>query len=94
MTQGKMRQAGIDAIEMAKKNGSWELLDKVEELLIPTDLAEAFEQCPDAESYFLTISRSARKVILQGLTLAKKAETRSRRIAEVVEKAGHKKGIS
>ncbi|MHA4742018.1 YdeI/OmpD-associated family protein [Dyadobacter sp. MSC1_007] len=43
LEEGKMRQAGIDAIEMAKQNGSWDLLDQVEELLIPDDLAEAYD---------------------------------------------------
>lgn len=30
-----MTQAGLESIEIAKGNGSWEILDHVEELIIP-----------------------------------------------------------
>jgi uncharacterized protein YdeI (YjbR/CyaY-like superfamily) len=87
IAEGKMKQAGIDAIEVAKRNGSWELLDKVEELLIPDDLANAFAQCREAAIFYSTLSRSVRKAILQWLTLAKREETRKQRIVEVVTRA-------
>jgi uncharacterized protein YdeI (YjbR/CyaY-like superfamily) len=81
-----MRQAGIDAVEKAKQNGSWELLDQVEELLVPDDLAEAFAQNPEAEAFYSSLSRSARKMILHWVTFAKRAETRDKRVAEVVNR--------
>lgn len=86
LEEGKMRQAGIDAVEKAKQNGSWELLDQVEELLIPDDLAEALAQNPEAEAFYSSLSRSARKMILHWVTFAKRAETRDKRVAEVVKR--------
>ena len=34
----KMMQAGLGCIEIAQENRSWEILDSVEELIIPKDL--------------------------------------------------------
>jgi|GEM_PF-3287905 len=38
--------------------------------------------------YFLSLSKSVRKAMLQWLVLAKRAETREKRITEIVECAG------
>jgi uncharacterized protein YdeI (YjbR/CyaY-like superfamily) len=51
-----MWHAGIDASERSKQNDSWELLDQVEELLIPDDVTEAFAQNPGAEAFYLSLS--------------------------------------
>ena len=80
---GLMTQAGFDAIERARKNGSWTILDDVEAGTIPEDLTAAFKAHPGAEVYFLGSSRSVRKSILQWLVLARRPETRQKRIAEV-----------
>ncbi len=40
---GLMRPAGLAAIELAKANGSWTVLDPVERLEVPADLAAALE---------------------------------------------------
>ena len=39
--EGRMAPAGFAAIERAKANGSWEILDAVERLEVPEDLAAA-----------------------------------------------------
>lgn len=80
---GLMTQAGFDAIERARKNGSWTVLDDVEAGTIPEDLTTAFSTHPGSEVYFLGLSRSVRKSILQWLVLAKRPETRQKRIAEI-----------
>ncbi len=36
--QGLMTKAGLISIEIAKKNGSWNILDSTEALIIPDDL--------------------------------------------------------
>jgi len=84
---GQMMQAGLDCIETARQNGSWIILDTIESLIIPPDLAKAFQESPEAENYFLNLSRSDRKNILQWLVLAKKEYTRQKRITEIVELA-------
>ena len=84
---GLMTPAGMRAIDIAKENGSWAILDDVEALIIPEDLEEAFQQRPNAGSFFQTLSRSDKRVLLQWLVLAKRPETRQNRITELVEQA-------
>lgn len=90
INSGLMTRAGLDRIEVAKQNGSWEILDGVEELNIPEDLAKALDTKSDSKAYFLSLSKSARKSILQWLVLAKRLETRHKRITEIVELAAKK----
>lgn len=78
-----MTVAGYNSIETAKQNGSWLILDDVEELKIPTDLEEAFKAQPGSFDFFLGLSKSIRKSILQWLVLAKRQETRQKRIDEI-----------
>lgn len=82
-----MTQAGFNAIDIAKQNGSWTILDDVEELIIPLDLEEAFQKRPNAKTYFLNLSRSDKRALLQWLVVAKRSETRQNRITELVELA-------
>lgn len=84
---GLMTEAGLACINIAKQNGSWTILDEVEELTMPPDLAEALKAHPGAESYFFGLSRSVRKAMLQWLVLAKRPETRQNRINEISQLA-------
>jgi uncharacterized protein YdeI (YjbR/CyaY-like superfamily) len=81
---GMMTAAGQYCIDVAKQNGSWTILDNVEALIIPVDLSIAFNQNPDTIFYFMDLSKSVKKAVLQWLVLAKRPETRSNRIAEVI----------
>lgn len=82
-----MRAAGYEAIRIAKENGSWTILDSVEELGIPNDLEETFKNHPNSEEYFLGLSKSVKKMLLQWIVLAKRPETRMKRITEIAEHA-------
>ncbi|MCF2444000.1 YdeI/OmpD-associated family protein [Dyadobacter sp. CY345] len=82
-----MTKAGFETIEKAKKNGSWTILDEAEALIIPADLDEELEKRPNAKQYFSGLSRSDKRNILQWLVLAKRVETREKRISEIVELA-------
>jgi uncharacterized protein YdeI (YjbR/CyaY-like superfamily) len=90
MDEGLMSQAGHESIERAKQNGSWTILDHVEELTIPEDLEQAFQALPGAKDYFLSISKSVRKAMLQWLAFAKRPETRQKRMNEIAELAVQK----
>jgi uncharacterized protein YdeI (YjbR/CyaY-like superfamily) len=90
LAEGRMTQAGLASVENARQNGSWSLLDEVEELQVPSDLTEAFSSRPGSEEYFMSLSNSVRKSILQWLVLAKRAETRQKRITEIAELARQK----
>ncbi|PIF47487.1 uncharacterized protein YdeI (YjbR/CyaY-like superfamily) [Chryseobacterium sp. 52] len=84
---GKITKAGYESVETAKQNGSWTIFDEVEELIIPKDLEIAFEKHHGSKDYFLRLSKSSRKIILGWILLAKRQETRQKRIDEVVESA-------
>jgi uncharacterized protein YdeI (YjbR/CyaY-like superfamily) len=82
--QNFMTEAGLKTIEIAKQNGQWESLDKVEALEIPDDLAKAFKKNKIAKANFEKFPPSSRKLILQWITSAKRDETRQKRIEETV----------
>jgi uncharacterized protein YdeI (YjbR/CyaY-like superfamily) len=87
---GLMTEAGYKSIETAKQNGSWVILNEVEELIVPVDLENAFANNPDTRDYYLSLSKSIRKAILQWVVLAKRSDTRLRRITEIIELAKQK----
>jgi uncharacterized protein YdeI (YjbR/CyaY-like superfamily) len=84
---GLMLPAGLAAIEEAKRNGTWSLLDDVENLVVPDDLAAAMNANPPAREHWDAFSRSPRRAILEWIAQAKRPETRAKRIAEAAEHA-------
>ena len=78
---GLMAPAGLAAIEAAKANGSWTLLDDVENLVVPEDLASSFEAHPPAAEHWAAFPKSARRAMLEWIVQARKSETRAARIA-------------
>jgi len=84
---GLMSPAGLQKVEAAKKDGSWNALDSVEALEIPVDLAKALVANLTAQMYFEAFPRSVKRGILEWINNAKKPETRQKRIVETVESA-------
>lgn len=89
--EGLISKAGYESIETAKQNGSWTILDELEDLSLPKDLEKAFKTKPGSKDFFLSLSKSVRKAILQWLILARQQETRDRRIAEIAVLASEQK---
>jgi uncharacterized protein YdeI (YjbR/CyaY-like superfamily) len=87
LEKGLIAPAGLEAIEIAKQNGTWTALDKVEEMTIPEDLQKAFDKNKTAFGYFEKFSRSSKRNILEWLMNAKRPETRQARIDETVKLA-------
>lgn len=87
--EGLMTDAGFKSIEIAKQNGSWNILDDAEALIIPEDLETEFMKLPAAKDFYLNLSRSDKRNILQWLVLAKRPETRQNRISEIVTLAAN-----
>lgn len=87
---GSMSPAGLRSIETAKQNGSWIILDEVEELIIPKDLEKEFKSRKGSKEFFLSLSKSVRKSILQWVTMAKQEQTRQKRILEIAERASER----
>ena len=83
--KGLMADAGLKAIEQAKQNGYWAILDAVETLTIPEDLANAFIPEPLAGEFYNALSKSVKKQILLWLITARKEETRQKRITELAK---------
>jgi uncharacterized protein YdeI (YjbR/CyaY-like superfamily) len=82
MADGRMATAGMRAVEVAKANGSWSLLDGPHALLVPDDLAATLAADPAAARGYEALSDSAKRGILEWIALAKRPETRARRIAK------------
>ncbi len=85
--QNLMAEAGYKSIEIAKENGSWNILDNVEALIIPDDLNSAFTNNKAAKNFYEGLSNSNKKMILYWLNSAKRAATREKRINEIIENA-------
>ena len=79
-----MHESGLDAIRIAKENGSWTALDDVEKGIIPNDLQVGFDQNEKAFKNYLNFTKGQRKSYLYWLNQAKRDETRQRRIAEII----------
>jgi uncharacterized protein YdeI (YjbR/CyaY-like superfamily) len=84
---GLMAEPGLESVRRAHEDGSWTLLDDVEALVVPDDLAAALAALPPARENFDAFPPSARRAILLWLVQAKRAETRSARIRKTAELA-------
>jgi uncharacterized protein YdeI (YjbR/CyaY-like superfamily) len=84
-----MTDAGRRAVEVAKTNGWWTILDPVEDLREPDDLAAALNVKPTAREHWDGFPPSARKAMLWWVISATREDTRARRVAAIVEKASH-----
>ena len=86
-----MTKAGFDSIERAKQNGTWFLMDDIENLIIPEDLKIALNKNKKSMEFFQSQSKSIKKAMLYWVVAAKRSETRKRRIEEIEQSAA--KGI-
>ena len=55
------------------------------EVIVPPDLGQAFENCPEARAFFNQLSYSHQKEYVRWIEEARRAETRQERIARSVE---------
>lgn len=79
-----IHESGLAKIEAAKRNGSWEILDGVENHEIPKDLEQAFKKNKTAFVNYQDFSPSYRKSYLYWLNQAKREETRAARIESII----------
>ena len=87
LAQGRMAPAGLAAIERARANGSWEILDSVERLEVPDDLGAALASRPSAALNFAAFPPTARKQMLAWVAFAVRPETRAARVVAIMEAA-------
>ncbi|BDV32162.1 YdeI/OmpD-associated family protein [Microbacterium terricola] len=84
---GLLTAAGIRAIEVAKANGSWTILDNAEALREPDDLKAALDALPAARAGWDAFPPSSRKVGISAVDSARRPETRAARIAKIAADA-------
>ncbi|MET0296168.1 MAG: YdeI/OmpD-associated family protein [Microbacterium sp.] len=89
--EGLMAPAGIRAVEVAKANGSWTVLDNAEAGIEPADFATALDAAPAARAAWDAFPKSARKIGISHIDAARRPETRAARIAKVVADAAEGK---
>lgn len=80
-----MHESGLESVSIAKQNGSWTALDDVENGIIPIELQQAFDQHEKAFENYNNFAPSYRKSYLYWLNQAKRAETRQKRIDEIIK---------
>ncbi len=85
--KGLMQPAGLEKVENAKKDGSWNFLDDIENLVIPKDLKDALGENETALNNFEGFANSIKKQILYWIASAKRQDTRNKRIEKVMEAA-------
>ena len=88
---GLMHPAGLAVIEAAKADGSWNSLDDVEDMVMPEDLSAALAEDSDAKAFWDALPPGQRKLALHWVGVAKRSETRAKRIAETVRSAAEKR---
>ena len=90
--QGRMREPGLAAVDLARRNGTWTVLDGPEAGIEPPELATALDEEPRARAFWDALPRSARKVALTHIATAKRESTRLARIDGVVRRcAAHER---
>ncbi|MEZ4818000.1 MAG: YdeI/OmpD-associated family protein [Flavobacteriaceae bacterium] len=82
--EGLMHESGWKMIEIAKKMGTWSAMDDVENLVIPKDLKSAFEKNSLAYKNYKSFTPGYQKGYLSWLFQAKREETRSKRIQDII----------
>lgn len=87
LAEGRMTPAGQRLIDLAKANGSWTLLDDVENLVVPPDLDEAFRARPGSREHWDGFPRSVRRGVLEWIVQAKRPATREKRVLETADAA-------
>jgi uncharacterized protein YdeI (YjbR/CyaY-like superfamily) len=84
LEQNLIMPAGLQKIEAAKKDGTWNALDKVDAMEMPAALQKAFAKNNTALKNFEQFPPSAKKGIYQWMASAKTEATQIKRIAETV----------
>ena len=86
IAEGRMSPAGLVHVEAAKADGRWEMAYAGSaDMIIPRDFLDALEGSPSAKAFFQTLDRKNLYPIYHRLQTAKRAETRAKRMARILE---------
>ncbi len=85
INSGKMKPAGLKAVESAKQDGRWDAAyESQSRAVVPPDLQKELNKNAKAKAFFATLNSVNRYAILFRIHNAKKAETRAQRIQAFV----------
>jgi uncharacterized protein YdeI (YjbR/CyaY-like superfamily) len=85
IASGRMKAAGLAAVEAAKKDGRWEAAyDSPRGAKVPEDFQAALDASPRAREFFAALDGANRYAVLFRIQTVKRAETRIRKIREFV----------
>ena len=89
IAQGRMQAAGLAQVEAARSDGRWATAYAGSATMVmPEDFLAALQQDPAAHAFYATLKRQSQFTIYHRLHSAKRAETRQRRMAEMLAKLG------
>ena len=80
----RMTPAGLKAVAIARKNGSWTALTTIDNIILPDDLQASLSKTKMALRNFNAFPPSSKKIILLWILDAKTVTTRKKRISETV----------
>jgi uncharacterized protein YdeI (YjbR/CyaY-like superfamily) len=84
--EGRMRPAGLEVVEKAKADGSWEkAYDSPSKITIPEDFLKELSKNKKAEAFFKGLNKTNLFSIGFRLQTAKKQETREKRMKEIIK---------
>lgn len=91
---GRLAPAGLAEVEAAKNDGRWDAAYESQgKAETPPDLAQALALNEVANCFFETLDRANRYAIIYRVNDAKRAETRTKRIARYVEMLARRETI-
>lgn len=94
IAEGKMRQSGFAAIEMAKQKGTWQTAyDSQKNITVPDDFQTELDKNPEAAEFFKTLESVNKYAILYRLQTARTPELRAKKIKQFLEMLKQKKKI-
>jgi uncharacterized protein YdeI (YjbR/CyaY-like superfamily) len=94
VADGRMKPAGLAAVEAAKKDGRWDAAyDSPKRATIPPDFQAALDTNPLAQRFFTDLDGANRYAVLFRIQTVKKAETRTRKIREFIEMLARRERI-
>ena len=83
---GRMRPAGLEAVESAKRDGRWErAYDSPSAATVPEDFLRELGRNERAAAFFATLNKTNTYAIAYRLQNAKKLETRERRMRAIID---------
>jgi uncharacterized protein YdeI (YjbR/CyaY-like superfamily) len=83
--EGRMTEAGLAKINQAKANGQWDKAAEREDVtIVPPELTAALTENAQARQDFEKLAPCYRKQFIYWVTIAKRDETRQKRVVEAV----------